>query len=540
MTNQTEAPPAFNASGTIADEFSSFEMNQAGDLCPRTRQSMTRTISTTVRKGVAALCTVIFFTSIHIYNNKVLRSRNIRRTVLLTRMSQFNITRLQNSIRVAPASSEHQRIQSQHSVFRKIVYRTLRLRCLEDSNEENEADGNDDNKNNQDNNGNEDSRDRGPRHDDFFREFIEDDDMGVQQEAYYHWDDSYFSWDVIDTIPKLLPIDRRKLVGFFIAFVGMLLGASGGAGGGGVVVPIYILVLGLPIQAAIPVGAMTILGAAIAATCLNWHRRHPLADRVLIDWDLILIMEPVILVGTLVGTLAHRLLNDKILVVLLVLLLSFAAHTTLAKAFRMYHAENRYLKLLRVAQEEHPLSGCPSLMSAEENLSSIHTAKADLANGGFINYSKMQQEEKEKIREMRTQEILILNPDYIALRSELLEQEKFAPRSKIVAVLGIVMVLAFLTIMVGGGPYFTSPWGIECASLSFWIVHIIMIAFLVASAWAAQTYVIARHEIKKLVRFDYVHGDIQWDTRSAITYPAVFVMAGLFAGTLGIGGGGKC
>jgi hypothetical protein len=51
--------------------------------------------------------------------------------------------------------------------------------------------------------------------------------------------------------------------------------------------------------------------------------------------------------------------------------------------------------------------------------------------------------------------------------------------------------------------------------------------------------VVARHEIKELVRFDYVHGDIRWDSRSAITYPAVFVCAGLCAGTLGIGGGGK-
>lgn len=58
-----------------------------------------------------------------------------------------------------------------------------------------------------------------------------------------------------------------------------------------------------------------------------------------------------------------------------------------------------------------------------------------------------------------------------------------------------------------------------------------------SAAFAYQ--VIARHEVKELVRFDYVHGDIKWDARSAILYPAVFVMAGFFAGTLGIGGGGK-
>jgi hypothetical protein len=134
------------------------------------------------------------------------------------------------------------------------------------------------------------------------------------------------------------------------------------------------------------------------------------------------------------------------------------------------------------------------------------------------------------------EQILILNPDFVTLRSELLEQEKFTPRSKIIALCCMFTVLTYLNIMVGGGAY-KSPWDIVCGSVAFWVVHVIMIAFLIASAWAAQTYVVARHEIKELVRFDYVHGDIKWDTRSAIIYPTVFVAAGVFAGTLGIGGG---
>lgn len=148
----------------------------------------------------------------------------------------------------------------------------------------------------------------------------------------------------------------------------------------------------------------------------------------------------------------------------------------------------------------------------------------------FSSPKKLNPEEKE--------EILILNPDYVTLRSELIEQEKFTPRSKIIALCIMFFVLTFLNVMVGGGAY-KSPLNIDCGSTAFWVVHIIMIAFLVASAWAAQTYVVARHEIKELVRFDYVHGDIKWDARSAILYPTVFVTAGLFAGTLGIGGGGK-
>ena len=44
-------------------------------------------------------------------------------------------------------------------------------------------------------------------------------------------------------------------------------------------------------------------------------------------------------------------------------------------------------------------------------------------------------------------------------------------------------------------------------------------------------------EMKEIVRFDYVHGDIKWDARSALIYPALFICAGTFAGMFGIGGG---
>ena len=135
---------------------------------------------------------------------------------------------------------------------------------------------------------------------------------------------------------------------------------------------------------------------------------------------------------------------------------------------------------------------------------------------------------------MRFTYIFHLAVDYVTLKTNLQEQEKFTPRSKIMAIVCMFSVLCFLNVMVGGGGY-QSPWNIRCGSVAFWVVHVIMVAFLIASAWAAQTYLIMRHEIKDMVRFDYVHGDIKWDARSAIIYPAVFVSAGLFAGMFGIG-----
>lgn len=68
--------------------------------------------------------------------------------------------------------------------------------------------------------------------------------------------------------------------------------AGGGIGGGGILVPIYILVMDFSPKHAIPLSNITVFGGAVANTILNMTKRHPLADRPLVDWDLILVMEP--------------------------------------------------------------------------------------------------------------------------------------------------------------------------------------------------------------------------------------------------------
>ena len=71
---------------------------------------------------------------------------------------------------------------------------------------------------------------------------------------------------------------------------------------------------------------------------------RPLADRPLVDWDLILVMEPLTIAGALLGAFLNKLLPEGLLVVMLVLLLSFTANNTLKKAFKMYGVESRALR----------------------------------------------------------------------------------------------------------------------------------------------------------------------------------------------------
>lgn len=61
-----------------------------------------------------------------------------------------------------------------------------------------------------------------------------------------------------------------------------------------------------PIGTAVALSNVTIVGGAISNFCFNIGRKHPLLPRPLIDWDLILVMEPATIFGALVGGFLNR------------------------------------------------------------------------------------------------------------------------------------------------------------------------------------------------------------------------------------------
>ena len=98
--------------------------------------------------------------------------------------------------------------------------------------------------------------------------------------------DDYYLFQEDPVPPSLMPLSARKVIGYLLVSLTLCLGATGGIGGGGILIPVYMLVTGLPLRLAVPVGAATVLGGALGSTLVNCHRRHPLADRPIIDWDL--------------------------------------------------------------------------------------------------------------------------------------------------------------------------------------------------------------------------------------------------------------
>jgi uncharacterized membrane protein YfcA len=113
--------------------------------------------------------------------------------------------------------------------------------------------------------------------------------------------------------------------------VGLVLCAGGGIGGGGLLVPIFILVMQYPVKHAVSLSNVTVFGGAVANTMLNVPKRHPVVDRPLIDWNLLSVMEPSAMIGALMGAIFIQYLPDVLVVAMLVFLLGFVTSRTLRK-----------------------------------------------------------------------------------------------------------------------------------------------------------------------------------------------------------------
>jgi uncharacterized membrane protein YfcA len=76
---------------------------------------------------------------------------------------------------------------------------------------------------------------------------------------------------------------------------------------------------------------VTIFGVALGGYAVNFRKRHPNADRPLIDYDVATLMEPMTLCGTILGVMFNVMSPAYLIVVFLVVLLSFAAFRTFRK-----------------------------------------------------------------------------------------------------------------------------------------------------------------------------------------------------------------
>ncbi|KAI3738097.1 hypothetical protein L2E82_28115 [Cichorium intybus] len=134
--------------------------------------------------------------------------------------------------------------------------------------------------------------------------------------GYHHvWPEMELGWKIV--------------IGSFIGFCGAAFGSVGGVGGGGIFVPMLTLIIGFDPKSATAISKCMIMGAAASTVYYNLKLRHPTLDMPIIDYDLALLIQPMLMLGISIGVAFNVIFADWMVTVLLIIL--FIA--TSSKAF---------------------------------------------------------------------------------------------------------------------------------------------------------------------------------------------------------------
>ncbi|KAL6285735.1 hypothetical protein ACE6H2_010125 [Prunus campanulata] len=116
-----------------------------------------------------------------------------------------------------------------------------------------------------------------------------------------------------------LKFDWKIVVGTVIGFIGAAFGSVGGIGGGGIFVPMLTLIIGFDEKSSTAISKCMITGGAAASVFYNLRLRHPTLDLPIIDYDLALLLQPMLMLGISIGVSCNVIFADWMITVLLII-----------------------------------------------------------------------------------------------------------------------------------------------------------------------------------------------------------------------------
>lgn len=324
-------------------------------------------------------------------------------------------------------------------------------------------------------------------------------------------------------------------------FIGGVLSAASGTGGGGVFVPLLHVAGQFPPTLAIPISTLMIFGAGIINIATLSFKRHPHADRPLIDYDIALMMEPPTLLGTIIGVFFNMMFPDWLIVVLVILTLSITSFVMFKNGYKRFKKENEDRKKLeQTTDETHNDNNNPttvydgvdgdeeSLLKVEQTSSNVVVADSDdikiehhnedQQSDDGVGYSTRSPEEQKELQQMY-------------------EAEKRTPFGKVIVLFVCWMTVFTLSLLKGGhGAPSIIPSVTQC-SVGYWILTALSFPLLGAMTLGIVFYLLKKHERKVQIGYQFVEGDVHWNKYNVTLYPIACVGAGILASMLGIGGG---
>lgn len=351
-----------------------------------------------------------------------------------------------------------------------------------------------------------------------------------------------------------------------------MVASSSGVGGGGLFVPILLLVGRFTPHLATALSSVIIFGSSISNLIIALFQKHPNANRPMIDYDVSLLMTPTVLVGTMLGVLLNVMFPNWLILLLLLLLLGFTTIRTFQKGIKEYREES---KALLEAQKQVEMQ---NQIQHEQNEEKLQFLQSDLERShneidlNDLEMVEVEKKEKELVKDVPTPELQVVemkSPEQtvyygheddqhtvvetgdsnnnfldthdksldIELEKVLKSESKRCPPLQWIVLIFCWIILCMSSILKGGKRFPSIIPGIEPCGVWYWTIEVCVIPILLGISIIYGVYLRRRYQYKVLLGYKFLKGDIQWTIRNSILIPLICLSAGVLAGLLGLGGG---
>ena len=138
----------------------------------------------------------------------------------------------------------------------------------------------------------------------------------------------------------IFPIYYKEFLGIIVITILIALANVGGIGGGGLIIPIEMAMFSFSTKEAIAISGFTIFTGSVARFIYAYKQRHPEKDATIIDYGIVIVMMPLVLVGSFVGVLANIMLPPILLSLFLTAILILLTAQSFVKGMQIYHKES--------------------------------------------------------------------------------------------------------------------------------------------------------------------------------------------------------
>jgi uncharacterized membrane protein YfcA len=178
--------------------------------------------------------------------------------------------------------------------------------------------------------------------------------------------DKFACIEKIDLLPAQMCVPRDlvehwthyDMVCTILIVLTAALSASAGLGGGGVYVPLTVLLVGLKTSEAVPLSQTMVFAGSIVNVVMLVGDRHPTKpERPKIAYDIVMLLNPGLAFGVTVGVIAHLVTPVWLTLACLFVTLIYAFHKSFARGRKLYAKETEDEKAAAAAEASNGGAG---------------------------------------------------------------------------------------------------------------------------------------------------------------------------------------